>query len=48
MVRVRWVMDGQEKTSSVHYNRASAEHRQQALTTSGAAAVEIFETTRKR
>ncbi|MFG2987415.1 hypothetical protein ACGFYQ_40405 [Streptomyces sp. NPDC048258] len=46
--KVRWVLDGQEKTSAVHYDRTSAEQRQQELAQSGATAVEIFETTHGR
>ncbi|WP_405959396.1 hypothetical protein OG239_41875 (plasmid) [Streptomyces sp. NBC_00868] len=46
--KVRWVLDGQEKTSAVHYDRPAAEQRQRELAQSGAAAVEIFETTHGR
>ncbi|MFG2987150.1 hypothetical protein ACGFYQ_38890 [Streptomyces sp. NPDC048258] len=42
------LLDGQEKTSTVHYLRPSAEQRQRSLVQSGATAVEIFETTHGR
>ncbi|MFB7468250.1 hypothetical protein ACFCZ1_33035 [Streptomyces sp. NPDC056224] len=46
--KVRWVLDGQEKTSAVHDDRPAAERRQRELVQSGATAVEIFETTHRR
>ncbi|WP_331742540.1 hypothetical protein OG239_41840 (plasmid) [Streptomyces sp. NBC_00868] len=46
--KLRWVLDGREKTSAVHYDRPSAEQRQREFVQSGATAVEIFETTHGR
>lgn len=40
--RVRWVQDGEPRTSGVSYDLASAEHRQARLEAEGATDIEIF------